>query len=444
MTDLELVYRGASILEKQGGMHKLLLAHQTEIEEINQIPCFFWGTLTDAYMTAKCWMTISKVVKSNFGPVPLSYLCDPIVTAGAGRLRFEGFSSCNGVYVRLDMKPEAVDGEFIASGTTNVDFNDPMLNALNAIQKNERVMLAVGEKELQLISEKSKVTEKKVRLPMRWVKGLSSVQLYLADMVLKYEMERIQAIQLFQNLPKGILKGNFSLEKRGEKFMFATTSGRNSVRIGGIARLRLLEGLLPLLEKMSVYESADRQSCAFVCDFGHMQLLMAFSPEPNRGFSGEGKALDYLNRHLPVEWVYALGGLLKSNEIFDPLSISFEHYLDYGTVESLIAGLSSMGLLGYDLTTEQHFYRRLPFKTERILSINPRLKNARKLLEMDQVEILEKRGTFLEARVRGSDVWHKVVLDVGTSFCTCNWFTNHQGKRGVCKHILAVRMLEEK
>lgn len=442
MTDLELVYRGASSLEKQGGMHKLLLAHQTEIEEINQIPCFFWGTLTDAYTTAKCWTTISKVVKSNFGPIPLAFLRDPIVTAGTERLRFEGFSSCNGVYVRLDMKPEAVDGEFIASGTTNVDFNDPMLNALNAIQKNERVILAVGEKEMQVISEKSKVAEKKVRLPMRWIKGLSSVQLYLADMASKFEMGKIQAIQLFQNLPKGNLKGDFFLEKRGEKFLFTTHATPGNVRIGGIARLRLMEGLLPLLEKVSVFESADRQTCAFVCDFGKMQLLMAFSPEASRGFSGEGKALGNLTQNLPLEWVYALGGLLKSNEVFDPLAISFGHDLDFGTVENLTAGLSSMGLLGYDLTAGLHFYRRLPFKTERILSLNPRLKNARKLLDKDQVNIVEKRGTYLEARVRGADVWHKVVLDAGTNFCTCNWFTNYQGQRGICKHILAVRMLE--
>jgi uncharacterized Zn finger protein len=58
------------------------------------------------------------------------------------------------------------------------------------------------------------------------------------------------------------------------------------------------------------------------------------------------------------------------------------------------------------------------------------------------VKIVERRGTYLEAQVRGTDVWHKVLLDAGTSFCTCNWFTNYQGQRGICKHILAVRMWE--
>jgi hypothetical protein len=52
---------------------------------------------------------------------------------------------------------------------TNVDFNDPMLNALNAIQKNERVILAVGQKDVEVITTKAKVVDKKVTLPPRWI-----------------------------------------------------------------------------------------------------------------------------------------------------------------------------------------------------------------------------------------------------------------------------------
>ena len=162
MNDLQYKYQSISTLNKTKGINNLVMAHQSEIEEVNTIPCFFWGSLTEPYITAKCWSTIAKVVRSSFGPIPPS-LRDPIVSAGAERLRFEGFSSCNGVYVRLDMKPEAIDGEFIASGTTNVDFNEPMLNALNAIQKNEKVTLAVGQHDVQVITTKTKVVEKSKR-----------------------------------------------------------------------------------------------------------------------------------------------------------------------------------------------------------------------------------------------------------------------------------------
>ncbi|MCC9071122.1 SWIM zinc finger family protein [Flavobacterium sp. F-65] len=439
MTDLEYNYKGVSTYSKTKGINNLVLAHQTEIEEVNNIPCFFWGSLTDPYVTAKCWSTIAKVVRSSFGPVPPS-LRDPIVSAGAERLRFEGFSSCNGVYVRLDMKPESIDGEFIANGTTNVDFNDPMLNALNAIQKNEKVTLAVGQQEVQVITTKAKVTEKKVTLPMRWIKGLTSVQLYLADMDVKYELNKIQTIQLFQSLPKGSVKGDFFITKRAGKFMFSTLATNDSVRIGGVQRLRLLEGILAIVDKIYIYESTDKQTCAIVSEFGKMQLLMAFSPDSYRGFSGEGNVLETMTENLPVEWVYGLNSLLKSNETFDPTMLSIENDIDFGTMDNLTSNLSSMGLLGYDLSEKAHFYRRLPFKTERILSLNPRLKNAKKLIDNEDIEIVERRADYIEAKVKGSGVIHKVIIEGSNQRCTCDWFTAYQGKRGICKHILGVKM----
>ena len=373
MTDLQIQYKGNSTYTKNKGTNALVLAHQTEIETVNSIPCFFWGSLTDPYITAKCWRTIAKVVRSSFGPIPTS-LRDPIVSAGTERLRFEGFSSCNGVYVRLDMKPEAIDGEFIANGTTNVDFNDPMLNALNSIQKNEKVTLAVGQHSMQVITSKTKVIEKKVNLPMRWIKGLTSVQLYLADMDLKFELNKIQTIQLFQNLPKGNVKGDFFITKRAGKFMFSTLATTDGLRIGGIHRLRLLEGILTIVDKIFIFESADCESCAIVCEFGKMQLLMAFSPDAYRGFSGEGKALEHMTESLPLEWMYGLNSLLKSNQTFDPTLLSIEHDIDFGTMNNLTSGLSSIGLLGYDVMARSHFYRQLPFKTERILSLTPDLR----------------------------------------------------------------------
>ncbi|WP_432672696.1 SWIM zinc finger family protein [Flavobacterium sp. SM2513] len=443
MNDLLYNYQGVSTLNKTKGINNLVMAHQTEIAEVNSIPCFFWGSLTDPFVTAKCWSTIAKVVRSSFGPIPPS-LRDPIVTAGSERMRFEGFSSCNGVYVRLDMKPESIDGEFIASGTTNVDFNEPMLNALNAIQKNEKVTLAVGQNEMQVITTKAKVVEKKVTLPPRWIKGLTSVQLYLADMEQKFELNKMQTIQLFQNLPKGNVKGAFYITKRVGKFMFSTLQTADSVRIGGIHRLRLLEGILALVDKMQIYESSDKETCAIVCEFGKMQLLMAFSPDAYRGFSGEGKVLENMTENVPMEWVYGLNSLLKANESFDPTMLSIENDIDFGTMDHLTSSLSSMGLLGFDLENRSHFYRRLPFKTERILSLNPRLKNAQKLIQNDEIQIITQKEHYIEASVKGTGVNHRVIIDGEKHHCTCNWFTNYQGKRGICKHVLGVKILLEK
>ncbi|MNF96057.1 hypothetical protein D3C84_788350 [compost metagenome] len=198
---------------------------------------------------------------------------------------------------------------------------------------------------------------------------------------------------------------------------------------------------MAIVDKIYIYESSDKETCAVVCEFGKMQLLMAFSPDAYRGFSGEGKALENMSENVPVEWVYGLNSLLKSNETFDPTMISIENDIDFGTMENLTASLSSMGLLGYDVAERNHFYRRLPFKTERILSLNPRLKNAKKLIDNEDIEIVIRKFNYIEAKVKGTGVTHKVIIDGEKQLCTCDWFTAYQGKRGICKHILGVKII---
>lgn len=438
-TDFQYQYAASSTFAKEGAGSLLKLVHNSEINEVNNIPCFFWGSLTEPYLTSRCWITLAKVVRSSFGPIPVS-LRDPIVSVGAEKLRFEGFSSCNGVYARLDMLPEAVDGEYIASGTTNVDFNEPMIHALNLVQKNERVVLGVGQRDVSVATEKAKVVEKKVSLPNRWIKGLTNVQVSLARMNHLFTLNRIQCIQLFQAVPKGNVKGIYYITFRSGKYSLSTLPAPGSVRIGGIQRLRLAEGILPWIQQMHLYESEDRETCAAVADFGKLRLMMAFSPNANRGFSGEGSALENLAQQVSDEWIYGLNYLLKSNETFDPTLVSIENDVDFGTMDSLVAHLSAMGLLGYDVLERKHFYRQLPFKSERILGLNPRLKNAQKLVSNDDIIILKNHADHVEARVKGNGVYHTVVMHVNDARCTCQWFTNYQGKRGLCKHVLAVRI----
>jgi len=100
MTDtISYQYAAPSVLQRSSDQDELFLAKYSEIEK-KEAPCFFWGKLTQPYMTARCLIALSNVVQSSFNltPAQLSMLKDPIVTAGNERLRFEGFSNCAGVY----------------------------------------------------------------------------------------------------------------------------------------------------------------------------------------------------------------------------------------------------------------------------------------------------------------------------------------------------------
>ncbi len=436
-------YDNLSSVSKSHNQTNILLSHFNEDTSLEDVPCFFWGKLVNPYLVAKCLSTLAKVVHSRFALSwqDMAAMRDPIVTAGGDKMRFEAFSSCNGVYARLDILSNGLDGEFLGSGTTNVDFNEPMLNALNSITRQEDVFLSVGQKELIIEKQGEQVIERKVSLPTRWIKGLTNVQLYLAEMDEVFRLNKLQTIQLFQTLPKGTVKTDYYLMMRANKYVFSPVKIDSNVTIGGIHRMRLLEGLLPFIDGMNVYSTPDAQSTAFVIMMGDLRFIFSLSSDVQRGFSGEGKVLDNLIEDLPLDWLKGANNLFKANEEFNPTLFGIENNLELNTVENLCASLSSIGLLGYDLDSRQHFYRRLPFKLERILSLNPRLKNAKKLLANNDTEILVHTSNHIEARVKGSDVWHTVLIEGAKQRCTCNWFTNHQGQRGSCKHILSVKML---
>ncbi|WP_019948002.1 SWIM zinc finger family protein [Hymenobacter aerophilus] len=443
MADFAYAYAQPSALTHTVKGNVLALAAYAEDPPTGGAACFFSGGLANSWLAARGLTTLAKVVASRFVPQSAA-LRDPIVTAGAGLLRFEAFSSCNGVYARLDLGPEALEGEFLASGTTNVDFNEPMVNALARVSRTEPVRLQVGEQQVVLERAAGTVTERKVSLPERWIKGLTAVQGYLAGMEERLTLTKVQATQMLQSLPAGTLRGEYYLLLRGPRPSFVPVASAGAVRVGGAHRLRLLDGLLPLCENLRVYATPDGQASAFVLVLGGgHEFVLALSAEANRGFSGEGNQLDTLLDELPTEWITGANNLFRGNETFNPTLFALENDLAPEVVDRLCASLSAMGLLGFDLASNHYFYRRLPFKLERILKLNPRLKNARALLEAaDDVQLVGVgNGGRTEVRVRGTDVWHTVLVGGAEApRCTCQWFTGHQGQRGPCKHILAAQL----
>ncbi len=436
-------YSGVSSLVRKGTLEELFLAKYSEIDKNTDIPCFFWGNVRQPFILARCLITLSNIVKSSFNlsPFQMALLKDPIVTAGNERLRFEGFSHCAGVYARIDVLPEGLDGEFLENGTTNVDFNQPMITALGSIRPNEEIMLSVGQKEVGLYKGESKIIERKVPLPAKWIKGLGTVQVYLSESEKRHTFNKIQTQQLFRGMPKGVVKSDYYLIVRGNKPVFSPVKSADSVCIGGLHRLRLLEPLLPYIDGLQVFAHANMQSTTWQLNMGNIRLSFSLSRECWRGFSGEGAVLDSLISDVPDEWIDALDKYAYANQSFNPGRLTLEENIRFDNVKNSTGRLAAMGLLGYDLNDREFFYRRLPFKLSRIIGLNPRIKNAEKLIEDGKVEILNNNKERTEARVRGTGVHHTVIIQEEKERCTCEWFSKYQGERGPCKHVLAVKKL---
>lgn len=436
-------YQRPSSLIKKSASEELFLSKYSEIQKNTDAPCFFWGDVGQPFILARCLITLSNIVKSSFNlsPFQMALLKDPIVTAGNGRLRFEGFSHCAGVYARVDVLPDGLHGEFLENGTTNVDFNQSMITALGSIRPNEKIMLSVGEKELGLYKEEQKVVERKVPLPVKWIKGLGTVQIYLSESEKIHCFNKIQTQQLFRGIPKGPIKSDYYLIIRGSKPMFSPVKSADAVCIGGLHRLRLLEPLLPYIDQMQVFPHADMQSTTWQLYMGNLRFSFSLSREAWRGFSGEGAVLNSLIDDISDEWIDALDKYAYANQSFNPSAFALDENISLEKTGNLTGRLAAMGLLGYDLDDNGFFYRRLPFKLSRIVGLNPRMKNAEKLIAEGKVEILNKNITRTEARVEGTGVHHTVIIENAKERCTCEWFSKYQGERGPCKHVLAVKKL---
>jgi hypothetical protein len=147
-------------------------------------------------------LALLDVVRSHYF-LPRPPQMDPVVTSNEAMLRFEGFSGCCGVYVRVDLDTAGLQAERLGRGTTNVDFNLPMRAALMRLQDNERVEFSVGREAFALSHGAERVVEKKVSLPLRWIKGFSEVQAYQPRLLLMADVNGVEARHFARSLPLG-------------------------------------------------------------------------------------------------------------------------------------------------------------------------------------------------------------------------------------------------
>jgi len=120
--------------------------------------------------------------------------------------------------------------------------------------------------------------------------------------------------------------------------------------------------------------------------------------------------------------------------------------LDPATIDDALKMLSTQGLVGFDLAAQAYFHREMPFDISQVEKLQPRLLNARKLIETDKVLLQKQTKTSAVFQVEGSGVVHRVTIQSGeeTMFtCTCPWYNKHELQRGPCKHILAAQIVLE-
>ena len=407
-----------------------LTSFHEEAEAADLAPVLFMGRLTRPALSARSLTALSAVAAARYTPAPfaLPSLYDPIINVGGGLLRFEAFSGCAGVYAAFDVLPEGLDGSFLAEGSTNVDFNSPMLAALGGVGLADQMSLCVGPGDVAVGFDNGTVVERQVPLPERWLRALGVVPVYLAGSEFIGEMSGPQAVKMCRNIPLTGIKGDHYLIRRGSELTLSTLPGRGTdLALGGLNRLHLAGPLLASARLVKVFAHPSGSAVTWRIYLDGLRFSLTLSRSASRGFSGEGAGLNDLVGTLTPETLAA--------------AAPNRHFADGGpkTPDGQAPAMAAMGLLGYDLDGQAYFHRRLPFKLGRLLALNPRLKNAGKLLAAGKVEISFRADGAVEGRVEGSGVWHSVLLSGAEERCTCLWSSKYRNSRGPCKHILAVK-----
>jgi SWIM zinc finger len=449
MAELQHVYRyhGASAIAERGLPH-LALVTGSPVGAAS--PYFFEGRVRQPRLVADALTAVHLIVGARFFTPPNMLAkriaqSDPVVTSGGGVLRFEGFSACCSAYIRIDLGPDGYEGTVVGKGSTNVDFNAPMRAALARIRDEHGLGLSVGADELSIATGGAAVTERKVALPERWIRGMLEVQAIQSAMSPRLGAPAVEALRFLRSLPRASTSRTPLWVARGPSGLFSTTRQvEDGVRLADSRRLRVLEALMPFSDGLTVYADPANQASAWVLDFSGLRVTLALSAETWRGFSGEGQSLQALMRlggesngsvldrvRAQLNWQR----LLRVDELSATTGIAGNRVVDALRV------LGASGLVGYDVAEQGHFHRVLPFDLSSIDDMHPRLAAAKDLIARQAVHIVS--GASFIATVHSDGVEHR-VRDVGGQVrCTCPWFAKHGDDRGPCKHVLAATALRD-
>jgi hypothetical protein len=315
-----------------------------------------------------------------------------------------------------------------------------MRDALARIGGLEPLHLQVGE-DVVVRTLDAQVTEKKVPLPERWLKGFAEVQLASATVAPVLDVAAAEARRFVRGLPSSGSRKPVWVVPAGRGLRITTRPTPDGVSLSGLDRLKPLEPLLRFARSLRAYAAPhDTQGATGVweLELDDARLVLALSPESSRGFSGEGGVLWDLADEQSADDADLVSALLAFEPRIDVARLAAESGLAEERVTRALGRLGAAGRVGYDAAEAAYFHRELPYDAERLATMHPRLRDATALVEAGAVRL---DGDT--ARVRSGDSGHVGRRTSEGDRCTCPWYAKHKGSRGPCKHVLAVDLVRK-
>ena len=429
-------YGGDSVLlaDDAGPLLALATALGATPSGLVERPTFFDGFVAHPSVVAAGLLAVADVAGTRYGD--LAALArrnlDPVVTASGDRLRFESLSGCNSVYARLDLLADGIDAGEVGYGTTNVDVNRPLRDALTDLHRAELLHLAVGVDGLSVATLAATHEERPVDLPRRWVRGFAEVPVLAAELEPRFTVPGAAAATFIATLRHDAPGPTLAVAAGPRGLRTVPASARGAVPVPGTARLGAARRVARSARSVTGYAGSSGAS-GWVFELPGARLTLLLTADPYRGFSGEGGLLHALAGSTVVEDAAGVREHLAWEPVIDPGWLATATGLDEARVAGALAALATSGKVGYDLTEQAWFQRELPLDVDGLTRDNPRLVAARGLVADGLVVPV---GDDWRVGGPGHQHW---VSPVGSAWsCTCPWWSHYRGGRGPCKHVLAV------
>jgi hypothetical protein len=405
---------------------------------------FFQGWADRSDVVAAGLLAVAQVARTRFS-TPANMIqavvaaADPIVTSDGERLRFESLSACCGVYARLDLLGDGIHGEVLRTGTTNIDVNLSLRDALIRVTRGEPLHLDIGTDHLHVQTLDADVVEERVDLPARWTRSLAEVPMALTPMERRFRLSAVDARRLLQGLPSTGSRGSLWLSPAGGTAVVAGRPEEGAVHLSGPERLRPLLPLLRIAAGVIVHgpdlADAEPGASSWKVELPGARLTMVLSPETSRAFSGEGGVLGALVDDDAMADAARVGDALAARQRASATTLAAATGLDPAAAASALRALGHLGRVGFDLVDGEHYWRALPLPDTTLEAMHPRLVDARALVAAGAVIIDGE-----EAVVRSGATAYRLTRDARTWRCTCAWAAQTGGSRGECKHALAAAL----
>ncbi|KYP16038.1 SWIM zinc finger family protein [Flavihumibacter sp. CACIAM 22H1] len=402
------------------------------------------------------------------------YVLDPVITIHPDQLFFECFSEDESTYGKLSCNYNVFDQlDDFKCGTTNIDYSASLYQEFQKIRNYKETELKIDPSGFSIeTTDEERYKEVKIDLPESWVRGFLQVSSAMTMPGIQFDLHPMDIYNICLLLrrfketrgPRALryllTPGEpikLVLEPWGKEITchrsIYTGNSKQEIRTWGRRRLVLLERLLPIAKKFTVYLMGTGLPAFYVADLYDMSFTLGLSGWTSNDWSHAGN-FDLLAPRMEVtEFVkQQVFAALKKDWRGSVEGIAKTLSLSRAEVAGALSAYTQAGRVIYDLEHTCYQLRELsqdPLPVEQLRFLNPREELAATLLKTAEIHHqsvkTDNNQHHLTGTVRSKKrTYHaKLVIDADeklqTASCDCSFYTEHKLYKGPCEHMLAIR-----